>query len=90
MDWNCSECSYANSSEDRICVMCEQGYRFFSVNSNQNDSQNMDNNVDSNDEDSVITLNDENEARELENLSSATDETESDEDDSLLGRMIDN
>ncbi|CAF3600704.1 unnamed protein product [Rotaria socialis] len=88
MDWTCSECTYTNSSEDKICVVCEDGYRFFSVDSNENSSQNMDDNVDSND--SVITLNNKANEQEQENLSSTSVAREHDEDDNLLGRTIDN
>jgi len=54
MDWACSECTFINSSEDTICVVCEQGYRFFSVNSNENGSQSTDDSVDPNDEDDSL------------------------------------
>ena len=80
MEWTCSECTLTNASSSKICVMCERGYQLFSTNPSQNESLSSDD-----EQDSLLTVDDElpSSSREHE------DRTESDDEDSLLGKIID-
>jgi hypothetical protein len=91
MTWICSECTYENLPNGNICVMCEQGYRLFSSDSNSNESFNCENEVQSNEQDSLLMSNDEDQSSsQQEDLLDSTDETEFEEqeEDSLLGKII--
>lgn len=80
MEWTCSECTLINSSDDNICVACGQGYRFFSTDPGQNESLSSDD-----EQDSLLTAGDELPSSSCEH----EDLSEFDDEDSLLGKIID-
>ncbi|CAF0960978.1 unnamed protein product [Adineta steineri] len=75
MEWTCSECTFINSSNDLICILCEQGYRLFSADTEENDSFMADN---------ELELDDMTQSNEVESLLTFSDENQFNEQDSLL------
>ncbi|CAF0879916.1 unnamed protein product [Adineta ricciae] len=76
MNWNCPECTYLNPTDQKICAMCEQGYRLFSDAS------------DANEDDSAIATNEDEDSESVKTRTDSLvpdDVSEGDEDDSLLG-----
>lgn len=102
MEWNCSECTYRNSSSDAICVVCIQGYRLFSTDDEQNNLCSRDDGSDleqpeipvtfssanhSNEHDSLLTWTDQESSNVPESSVNSSDEVEGSEEDSLLSKI---
>ncbi|CAF1059426.1 unnamed protein product [Adineta steineri] len=82
MAWTCSECTLLNSSNDLICIVCEQGYRLFSMDTEENDSFMVNDATQSNEVESLLTFSDENQFNEQNSLLTWVDENSSNVSDS--------
>ena len=81
MEWYCHTCTYLNSANEQVCVMCREGFRFFSTQVPDSEPNDMA-------ADSAISS--DNDSTTETNKTDLDDSTgsEGDENDSLSGKSI--